>query len=105
MANLKKMLGKQLPSLEVIAADLDLDISGMDLKEARELVKGAVAQRENQLLGEAFYEPILQTAEAQTAANYYEDRLLRAREMQVPVETKSKEQAIRDYYRNKSNRS
>lgn len=73
-------------SLEVIAAEHCIDITGLSLKEARERVFGAVAQHGATVMipGPQIHAEVLQGDEAQRSANYYEDRLFRARNLHAP---------------------
>jgi hypothetical protein len=87
-------------SLEALAAELGVDIGGRSIEDARAIVMGAAAQRDDSF--ETRHHEALETMEAQQSQAYYEDRLLRGKGIAVPAPRESNEDKRREYYRNRN---
>ncbi len=97
--------------LEVEASLYGIDIGGLDIKTAKQRIEGARATRSEEFIPamEELYAEALARPEAQSAANYYTDRIVTARGMKpatkkTQAEVKSEEQRKRDFVAKRAER-
>lgn len=95
----------QRKELEVEASLYGIDIGGLPIKVAKERIEGARATRSEEFIPamEELYAEALARPEAQSAANYYTDRIITTKGLKAPAayktpaEKKSEEQRKRDF--------
>ena len=102
----KERNNRDRKTLELLASIYEVDISGKSIREAAEIIRGLGDQNRKKLLNnDEFYSKELECEEAVAATNYYENRLLRAQGLQVPVPVISNEQKRREFYKHKKSYS
>jgi hypothetical protein len=80
-------------TLEFEASQLGIDIGGMSIQDAQELIAGM-----KEISPEELFQDALGTANAVTTTNYYTDRLLRSQGESMPV-SKSEKKSIEEQQR------